>query len=430
MTGCFRIFATAGLACAFEATLPAQPPMHLTLADAQRVAVQNNPQFASARLTAAAAYQVPLEYRSAYSPSFSGAITTVGADSGSRLAAGALNNPSVYNRAASGLIANQLITDFGRTSNLVGTAELRAKAQDQAAETTRADILLATSEAYFNLLHALAVVKVADQTVEQRQLVVDQVTALFEGQRKSQLDVSFAQVNLSDAKLLQVQAGNDVKAATAQLASVLGVPNQTSFALDEEPLPSAIPDPVETFLQQAIQNRPELKDLRLEQSAAERFVKAEHALYYPNLGFVGSAGLAPVGDPAISKRYGAIGFNINIPIFNGGLFHARTTEASLHAQAAAKNLTAEEYRIARDVRVAYLSATNAYQKLTLTKQLLQQAELAQDLAQSRYSLGLSTIVELSQAQLNLTSAQLTDTSARYDYQVQRINVDFQAGMLH
>jgi outer membrane protein len=412
------------------ASLYAQPAMHLNLVEAQRQAIQNNPRFASARLTAAAAYQVPLEYRSAYAPNVYGAITSVGADSGSRLAAGSLNNPSVYNRAASGIIASQMITDFGRTGNLVGSAQLHAQAQDQAAETTRADILLATSEAYFALLHAQAVVTVADETVKARQLVADQVSALAASKLKSQLDVSFAEVNLSDAKLLQVQAQNDVKSASAQLASILGLPNETAFTLDEEPLPSAILDPVDSFLKQALQNRPELKELRLEQSAAARFVKAEHALYYPNLGLVGSAGFAPAGDPAIASRYGAIGLSINIPIFNGGLFRARTTEADLKAQAAAKNITAEEYQVIRDVRVAYLNATTAYEKLALTRQLLQQAQLALDLAQARYNLGLGSIVELSQAQLNLTSAQLSDASAKYDYQAQRIAVDFQAGLLH
>src|SRR5947209_19337525 len=75
-----------------------QPPMQLTLADAQRLAIQNNPQFSAARLNAAAAGQVPAEYRSSYFPTAFGSVTGVGADSGSRLAAGALNNPVVYNR--------------------------------------------------------------------------------------------------------------------------------------------------------------------------------------------------------------------------------------------------------------------------------------------------------------------------------------------
>jgi outer membrane protein len=67
--------------------------------------------------------------------------------------------------------------------------------------------------------------------------------------------------------------------------------------------------------------------------------------------------------------------------------------------------------------------------MALTQQLQDQARLAMDLAQSRYDLGLSNIVELSQAQLNLTSAQIANTSAKYDYQAQRVLVDYQTGAL-
>jgi outer membrane protein len=421
---CLRTLIVLNAAC-----LSAQTAMHLTLPEAQRQAIQHNPQFSAARFNAAAEHQVPLQYRAAYAPSVNGVVTGVGADSGSRLAAGALNNPTVYNRAASGLIVNQMITDFGRTKNLVASANLNAQAQDQVTETTRANILVSTANAYFNLLRAQAVVKVADQTVAARQLVVNQVTSLAASSLRSTVDVSFANVNLSDAKLLQVQANNDIKSAAAQLAAIMGLPTETAFVLDEQAVPSAIPEAVDAFIQQAVQNRPELKDLRLRQEAAQRFARAEHALYYPNVGVIGAAGFAPWGDPQISSRYGGIGLNVNIPIFNGGLFHARTSEAELKAQAAAQNITAQEDEIIRDVRVTYLNATTAFEKLSLTEELLRQAQLSLDLAQVRYNNALSTIVELSQAQLNLTSAQLAGASAKYDYQTQRVNLDYQSGVL-
>src|SRR5690242_4874990 len=114
----------------------AQAPMHLTLADAQKLAIQNNPQFTAAKYFAEAAGQVPAEYHAAYEPTLNGSLTGVGADNGSRLAAGGLNNPVVYNRIGSGLSISQMITDFGRTSNLVAMAKLRAQAQNEATETT------------------------------------------------------------------------------------------------------------------------------------------------------------------------------------------------------------------------------------------------------------------------------------------------------
>jgi outer membrane protein len=324
---------------------------------------------------------------------------------------------------------SQMITDFGRTSNLVGMAKLQAQASDQATEDTRARILLATSQAYFGLLRAHAVMTVADQTVAARQVVVDQVSALAESKLKSTLDVSFANVNLADAKLLQVQAQNDVKAAEANLAAALGLPAQAGFLLSEEPMPPLLPDRVDNLVRQALQDRPDLKDVRLQESADERFAKAEHALNYPSVGVIGTAGFVPAGYSTIPGQYGAVGLNVTIPLFNGGLFKARTAEAELKARAATQSINDLENRITRDVRVAYLNATTALDRLALTRQLLQQAQLAMDLAQTRYDIGLGSIVELSQAQLNVTSAQIANAAAQYDYQTQRVGVDYQIGAL-
>jgi outer membrane protein len=413
-----------GLAPAF-----AQQPTHLTLAQAQQLALRNNPQFTAAQYNAAAAYQTAPQYKAAYEPTVFGSVTTVGADNGSRLAAGALNNPIVYSRVGTGLSIAQMITDFGRTANLIAMAKLQASAQDQVTETTRAQILLSTSRAYFAILRAQAVLKVASQTVTARQTVSDQVTALAESKLRSNLDVSFANVNLADAKLLLVQAQSDVKAAEADLATAMGLPNASGFVLDEEPIPAPMPDTVDALIREAIQNRPELKSLRLQQNAAERFTRAEHALYFPSIGVVGTAGFVPTGYEAIPSRYGAVGMNVSIPIFNGGLFKARQTQAELRAKAATENVNDLQNRVIRDVRVAWLSATTAYDRMGLTRQLLEQAKIALDLAQARYDLGLGNIVELSTAQLNVTSAQIADASALYEYQTQRIFVDYQTGAL-
>jgi outer membrane protein len=256
------------------------------------------------------------------------------------------------------------------------------------------------------------------------------VTALANNNLKSGLDVSFANVNLSDAQLLLVQARNNVKAAEAELSAALGLPSPAQFDLKEEPSPDALSDEVDAWIARAMRDRPELKDLRLQQLAAEKFRKAEHALKYPTLAAAGAAGFAPAADSAVSPRYGAVGVNLNIPIFNGGLFKYRESEAELRAKAALENVSDLENRITRDVKVAFLNTETAQQRLGLTAQLLQQAQLALDLARGRYDLGLSSIVELSQAQLNLTSAQINSASAQYDYQTVRAVLDYQTGALH
>src|SRR5262245_33500182 len=150
----------------------AQPDtLQLTLAAANKLAIQNNPELMASRYTAEAAAQVPLEIGSLFQPTVFGSVTGVGADSGSRIAAGSLNNPVIYDRLGSGLSISQLVTDFGRTSNLVQSSKLKAQSQQRVAEATRAQILLQVDRAYFGTLRAQSVSKVAQQTVSARQLV-------------------------------------------------------------------------------------------------------------------------------------------------------------------------------------------------------------------------------------------------------------------
>jgi outer membrane protein len=401
----------------------------LTLSEAEQIALKSHPALQSSRFSAEAAQQVITETRAAELPTIFGSITGAGALNGSRLAAGALNNPIIYDRLASGITASQLLTDFGRTKNLIESSKLHAQAANRNAEATQEQVILVVQRTYFAVERAQAVLRVASQTVAARQLVADQVKALAESKLKSQLDLSFANVNLAGAKLDLADAQNNLQSALADLSNALGFPSSQTFQLAEEPLPSDVPKDLNNLIDTAIRQRPELASLRAEQGAAEHFAVAERDLNRPTISALASVGFVPTGQAALRDRYGAAGVNVNIPIFNGRLFHARQTEAELRAQAVAQNVKELENRVARDVRVAYLNAVNAYERLGLTAQLLDQAKLGLDLAQARYNLGLGSIVELSQAQLNETSAEIASTAAKYDYQTQRAVLAYQAASI-
>ena len=401
----------------------------LTLAEAEQIALRNHPAIQSAEFTAQAAGQLITETRSAELPTIFGSVTGAGALPGSRLAAGALNNPIIYNRLASGVTASQLVTDFGRTGNLVASARSRAEAESQNTETIKSQVILAVEQTYFSVLRAQAVLTVARETVRARQTVADQVKALTDSKLKSQLDLSFANVNLAGAKLDLASAENDLKASVADFATALAMPSQQNFQLADEPLPPDMPADLNDLVNDAIRRRPELASLRAQFSAAEQFARAEKDLSFPTISSLASVGYIPTGQAALRDRYGAIGININIPIFNGRLFRARQTEAELRSQAASQRVKDTENRVARDVRVAYLNALNAYERLGLTAQLLDQAKLGLGLAQSRYELGLGSIVELSQAQLNQTSAEIESARAKYDYQARRAILAYQTATI-
>src|ERR1035441_161947 len=119
-----------------------QAPQKFSLQEAEQIAIQNHPRIqAATQLASVAAAQVQ-EARSSYYPQAYGSLTGVEAENNSRIAAGGLNNPIIYDRFAEGLVVSQLVTDFGRTHELVKSSNLHAKAQQENVTATRADVLL------------------------------------------------------------------------------------------------------------------------------------------------------------------------------------------------------------------------------------------------------------------------------------------------
>jgi outer membrane protein len=402
----------------------------LTLADAERMAIEHNPNISVARLIALAQAQVTREVRSGELPTATGTLTAVGAHDNSRITAGLLNNPSIYDRAAGGLTVSQLITDFGRTHNLVRSAQSSAKAQLEDERATELDITLTVDQAYYQALTSQAVLKVAEETVNQRQATVDQVGALAKAKLRSDLDSSFANVQLSQAKLLLLDAQNDASDAMASLNTVLGSEQNIHYTLVDETTanPEPAPQDAEALLQTAFTARPDLEALNDKYTAARQFSAAEHDLWRPTVSALAAVGGTPVrADQIQSSWYGAAGANISIPVFNGFLYNARAQEAKLRANAAGEQVRGLRDEIARDLRTAVLNAQNAFQRIGVTQEMLSESNMALDLAEARYKIGLSGIVELTQAQLAETQAEIAYANARYAYQTALAVVRFQTG---
>ena len=402
----------------------------VSLADAQQAAVKNHPRVASAAFTAQASKSVIKEVRSAYYPSLSSNTTAVGTpEHDGTLSAGAITTSSIFNRVASGLVASQLLTDFGRTKNLEKSARLRSASADQDVIETRAQVLADVTEAYYNALASEAVLKVAQATLDLRRLTLRQVTALAQSALRSTLDVSFAQVNVSQAELDLVRAQDDVKANHARLSAAMGNERDQPFTLLDTPLPAELNPEVDALIAQATQDRPDLAALKLNQQSLERTAEAEKDLRNPTVSAAAVAGVAPIKDDRLPETYSAAGINVNIPILNGGLFKARREEAESRASAAAKDVETLSLQVARDVRIAWLNASDAFQRLDVTARMVAEATEAVRLAQARYDAALGSIVELSQAQLNQTSAEITAATAKYGYLDRRAELDYAMGVL-
>jgi len=425
------VWGALAVAGAMAQTPSAPPP--LTLKDAEAMALKNHPQVQAAQLDYQASQQAIAEARAAYLPTLEGDVTGSQANPQSRIGAGYLSASRLWDRFSQGVTLSQLITDSGRTHNLVASSRLQSQASSQTYQATRYDVLLRVNQAYFEALAAQATIKVAQETVASRQLLVDQVTALAQSKLRSQLDVSFASVSLAQAKLLLIRSQAAVQQSFAELSRALGTDQSQSFTLVEESLPPSPPLDSADLVSQAFQQRPELAGLRLERESAYKFERAERDLAYPTASLIAVGGFIPFihqqTTAPVANEYESAAINVQIPIFNGGLFAARREAAHLRAQAADQRVRNLEESVARDVRVAWSDSTTAYHQLDVTAELLRESTMALDLAQGRYNLGLSSIVELTQAQLNLTQAEVENLNAKYDYQRLYAVLQYSTGML-
>jgi len=406
-------------------------PVSLTLADAEKLALQNHPQIAAANYRALAAQEVVTEARAGFFPNVNLYADAVGAENeDARILAGGINNPSIYDRLAGGLAVSQLITDFGRTANLSASSKLQAQAEKQNANATREQVLLQVNLRYFNALQAQAVLQVAQQTVVTRHLLLDQVSVLASNKLKSELDVSFARVAVQQSKLLLQKAQNDTADAMTSLSTALGYREPKMFEL-AEPAQSVLAstNDVSQLVETALAQRPELLSLRNEHDAAQRFAKSQRDARLPIIAAVGMIGDSPSHDSHLPDNYEVGGVQLSLPLFAGGLYVARQHEAELKAQSDRELVRALEDNIVRDVHIAWSDVNTALDQLHTTEELVRNAGEAYDLAAARYKIGSSSIVELSQAQLSLTSALIANTNARYNVLIQQANLDYQTGAL-
>jgi outer membrane protein len=299
----------------------AEEAQTLTLKEAQEITLRNHPKLSEAKLQALASKQVVTQVRAGFLPNVMFNATAVDAfESNTRLAAGGLNNPSVFDRNAEGLAVTQLLTDFGLTAHLLNSSRLSSRAASANTEATRDELLLQVDVSFYTTLKAQSVLDVARQTLQTRKVLLDQITALTTNKLRSELDLRFAAVTYEQGQLLVAQAQNDLDQAFNSFATLLGDREKRTYRLIEEPMPAAKPVDPTGLVDTALSQRPDLARLRLERDATSQYALAQKALNYPTVSAIGAGGLIPVRDTAhFEDRYAAAGVNLSLPIFDGGL---------------------------------------------------------------------------------------------------------------
>jgi outer membrane protein len=330
-----------------------------------------------------------------------------------------------------GLGLSQLITDFGRTSALVDSSKFDLAAQTERTTLTREQVLLNVTAAYFGVLRAQALVEVAERTRASRQSLLEQVQGLRDAALRSDLDLSIAKQGVSDADLLLLRARTAVDDGYASLAEAMGASGQERPALSEAFDTPPPPDDLATIQGIATDHNPGLRALADDVASAKKRADAEARDRFPTISAVGFAGVTPQRDPAgaIKQNYAAGGLTLDVPLFQGGRLSAKQNEARLAAESLQERYDSEKNLLLRDVSIAFGNTRTAFENIPVTDQLMRNAQQTLDLTQARYNIGQSSIVDLNQAQLAATQAQIAHEDAVFDYRMQRARLDYETGAL-
>jgi len=413
----------------------------LTIEDAIRIGLDSHPRIKSANERVSSQQAVLGQQMSAYYPTVS--MSNQYRTSQSSTDGGADEASESYSSQAS---FNYILYNFGRREGNVQAARETLNAFKQDSATTNQDIILAVKQAYYVYLASQALVRVRQETVRSRELLVRQAQGFYEVGTRAKIDVARAEANLYTAQADLIAAENGVKIAWVTLRNAMGSPR-----LPEQPVAQDSPE-VEFSMNLAgarnvaFDSRTELKSFDAQRRASDQLIATARRGHLPDLIFDASYGRrhvsneslggdclerVPLGTGSVCTRTGpsqrlntfplqptwSVQLSLNIPIFDG----FRTTnrvEETLHNY---YNVKAQEeerrQQIALEVEQSYLRVVETQERIRATESAARAAKENLDLAQGRYQVGVGSIIEVTDAETLYTDAQTTYIRTIYEYKI-------------
>ena len=307
----------------------------------------------------------------------------------------------------------QMLYDFGVTQNQATIKRLDYEAYKTTLSATINDVIYQTKDAYYNLLFAFENRRVAEDTVKKFEMFYNQAKAFYEIGMNPKVDVTIAEVNLSNAKLQLIQADNAVNLAVAKLNNVMGVPFIDKYNVQER----LKYQPVDVSFNQSVEiardARPELKLAELKVERANQTMKLVKKSYFPTLSIEGQY---QRGGKSWNSNYGYnIGGYLNFPTINGMLIKNEIKEARYLYDKEIANAKNTQNSIYLEIQNAFLTLEEKKNQMPVAILGVKQAKENYELSYGRYRVGEASPTELKDAQINYQQAQLTYYNALYQY---------------
>lgn len=307
----------------------------------------------------------------------------------------------------------QMLYDFGVTQNQATIKRLDYEAYKTTLSATINDVIYQTKDAYFNLLFAFENRRVAEDTVKKFEMFYNQAKAFYEIGMNPKVDVTIAEVNLSNAKLQLIQADNAVNLAVAKLNNVMGVPFIDKYNVQERLKYQPVDVTFNKSVEIARDARPELKLAELKVESANQTMKLVKKSYFPTLSVEGQY---QRGGKSWNSNYGYnIGGYLNFPTINGMLIKNEIKEARYLYDKEIANAKNTQNSIYLEIQNAYLTLEEKKKQMPVAILGVKQAKENYELSYGRYRVGEASPTELKDAQINYQQAQLTYYNALYQY---------------
>jgi outer membrane protein len=414
----------------------AETPATRTLAECIAIAIEQHPSLKAASASVEAGHQRVWEAGSNYLPQIKASYT---ADKRNTSTANRLGIPSAsvnvpaptpggtpgpsasniggtaqtFNFYQTGFGLQQMLFDWGQNLNAIRSAQASERSLQADQSTQRDTVVLNVKQSYFNLLATRRLLAVADETVRQNQKHLEQAQGRYDVGLAAKFDVTQARVQVANAQLNQVTARNNVAVARETLRNALGLTGPLDFDIIDTFDLHAVQITEEEALGAAYDRRPELRSIRAQQIATTEQVAALQKNYLPIITATGNYQWSGSTYPLQSSW--DIGAAVNLSIFNGGLTTAQVAEQKAILANLKYNEEVERQNIALEVRQDTLNLQQAVESIRVSEEALQQARENLDLAEGRYKTGVGNIIELTDAQASLTSAEASHVQALYNY---------------
>lgn len=307
----------------------------------------------------------------------------------------------------------QMLYDFGVTQNQATIKRLDYEAYKTTLSATINDVIYQTKDAYYNLLFAFENRRVAEDTVKKFEMFYNQAKAFYEIGMNPKVDVTIAEVNLSNAKLQLIQADNAVNLAVAKLNNVMGVPFIDKYNVQERLKYQPVDVSFNQSVEIAREARPELKLAELKVESANQTMKLVKKSYFPTLSIKGQY---QRGGKSWNSNYGYnIGGYLNFPTINGMLIKNEIKEARYLYDKEIANAKNTQNSIYLEIQNAFLTLEEKKNQMPVAILGVRQAKENYELSYGRYRVGEASPTELKDAQINYQQAQLTYYNALYQY---------------